>query len=85
MGRFIQDKTGIVVSVADSKGDRFVSGWKPFDGTPAASRRETPDKTWKNDDLKAYAEEHSIDLGDATKKEDFLAAIELHQESSQSE
>ena len=31
MSKFIQDGTGLVVSVADAKDDRFVSGWKPFD------------------------------------------------------
>jgi hypothetical protein len=29
------------------------------------------------DELKAYAAEHAIDLGDATKKADIVAAIEL--------
>ncbi len=30
MGRFIQDGTGVVVSVADEKDHRFESGWKPY-------------------------------------------------------
>ena len=81
MGRFIQNGTGIVVSVADSKDDRFASGWKPYDGTDSAPTSETPDKSWKVADLKAYADEKNVDLGDATKKEDILAAIELHNES----
>jgi len=81
MGRFIQDGTGVVVSVADSKDERFALGWKPYDGSEPAAKSETPDKSWKVAELKAYADEHTVDLGDATKKEDLLAAIELHNES----
>jgi hypothetical protein len=36
----------------------------------------TPDATWKVAELKAYADEHGVDLGDATKKADILTAIE---------
>lgn len=32
MGRHIQDGTGIVISVADEKDDRYSSGWKPYTG-----------------------------------------------------
>lgn len=76
MGRHIQDGTGVVVSVADEKDSRFASGWEPYDGTKSSTRSDVPDKTWKVDELKAHAAENSIDLGDATKKEDILAAIE---------
>lgn len=34
-----------------------------------------PDESWKNDDIKAYAESHGIDLGEAKTKADMLAAI----------
>jgi len=81
MSRFIQNGTGIVVSVDDSKDDRFASGWKPFDGAESPTKSDTPDKSWKVAELKAYADEHTVDLGDATKKEDLLAAIDLHNES----
>lgn len=78
MSRFENIQTGVVISVADSKDDRFSSGWK----TPGdEGKSETPDKTWKVPELKAYATEHEIELGDATKKDDVLAAIELHLES----
>ena len=33
-------------------------------------------------DLQALADENKIDLGDASKKEDIIAAIELHTEST---
>ena len=75
MGRFIQTGTGIVVSVDDSKDERFASGWKPYDGTESAPKSDTPDKSWKVDELKAYAAEHSIDLGEATKKDDIIAVL----------
>lgn len=81
MSKFQNISTGVVVSVADSKDERFASGWKPYDGTDSAPTSDTPDKSWKVADLKAYAEEKNVDLGDATKKEDILAAIELHNES----
>jgi hypothetical protein len=35
-----------------------------------------PDSSWKNDEIKAWAESHEVDLGDATKKADMLAAIQ---------
>lgn len=37
---------------------------------------EGPRDKWTVPKLKAYAEQHSIDLGDATKKADILAAID---------
>lgn len=36
MSKFIQDVTGVVVSVADEKDERFDSGWKPFESEPAS-------------------------------------------------
>lgn len=35
-----------------------------------------PDASWKNDDIKEWAESHGVDLGNATKKADMLAAIQ---------
>lgn len=37
---------------------------------------DAPDKTWKNDDIVAFAAEYDIDLGDATTKAEMLAAID---------
>lgn len=34
MSKFIQDGTGVVVTVADHKDDRFANGYKPFDAEP---------------------------------------------------
>jgi len=42
------------------------------DAVEAAS---TPDESWTNADIKEWANAHEVDLGDATKKADMLAAI----------
>jgi hypothetical protein len=53
------------------------SGWQrsgvaaPASEVPAG----TPDDSWKNADILKYAEERSIDLGDAKKKSDLLKVI----------
>lgn len=39
MSRFINDETGVVVSVDDSKDDRFTSGWKPADEVKKTTSR----------------------------------------------
>lgn len=73
MGKFINLKNGVVVSVADSKDERFASGWKRVGETASAS--ETPDKSWKVADLKSFADSNGIELDGATKKDEILAAI----------
>jgi hypothetical protein len=66
----------VVVSVSDETAALLGSEWVPVDGSHAsASISETPDKSWTNKALTAYAAEHAIDLGDAKKKDDILAAI----------
>lgn len=64
--------TGAIVRVRDDK--KLGSEWVPAEGSPAPVS-ETPDDSWSNKQLKAYAEEHAIDLGDARNKAGFLAAI----------
>ena len=75
MSRFTNLVTGAVVSVDDSKDHRFDGSWVR-DGEPI--RSATPDVSWKVSDLRAFAESNGVDLFDATKKADILAAIELH-------
>ena len=41
---------------------------------------DVPSDSWKVADIKAWAESHEVDLGDATKKADLLAAIQAHKE-----
>jgi hypothetical protein len=86
VGKWTNDATGAQVSVADEKDYRFASGWHVTGSTPKAERSDLPDASWKVAELKAYAEENGIDLLDATKKDDILAAIELYEpESSEGE
>lgn len=47
--------------------------WEPEDV-------EKPVEKMKVDELKAHAEKHGIDLGEATKKEDILAVVQAHLE-----
>lgn len=95
MGRWQNNETGAVVSVADEKDERFDDGWtslkkgetpRTADERRAAAEKkaaaatkpeksETPDDSWTIKELTAHAEENSIDLGDAKKKPDIIAAI----------
>lgn len=71
MARLKHATSGVIVSVADGAVGRLGSEWGPVN----AERSDSPDSSWKVADLKAYAEENSIDLGEATKKDDIVAAI----------
>jgi len=42
---------------------------------PASPVADAPTEEWKNADIKEWALAHDVDLGDATKKADMLAAI----------
>lgn len=68
---------GRQVTVPDAIAESYISqGWVA-PGSPALAEPDSaPSKSWKVDELKAYAEENAIDLGDATKKADILTAIE---------
>ena len=43
-------------------------------------KSDFPDDSWKVADIKTWATAHEVDLGDATKKADLLAAIQAHKE-----
>ena len=47
MSTFIQDGTGVVVSVADHKDDRFTVGFKPYTGD--AEPKRSPGRPKKAD------------------------------------
>lgn len=68
--RYQHATSGALVSVRDDKD--LGSEWKSLD---EATRSESPDSTWKVADLKAYASDNDINLGDATKKDDILTVI----------
>lgn len=72
MHRLRNELTGAVMTVPEATASRLGREWVDAD---KAQRSETPDATWKVADLKAYADENGIDLGDAKKKEDLLAVI----------
>lgn len=42
MGRFVNDTTGVVVSVDDSKDDRFADGWSIYTGEPEPEQKRQP-------------------------------------------
>lgn len=72
MPRLKHSVTGVTVSTSDETAKLLGSEWISADSAP---RSESPDSTWKVADLKAHASENGIDLGDATKKDEILAAI----------
>lgn len=72
MPRLINAKTGVIVNVDDATVNQLNKDWSEVG---SKSRSEAPDNTWKVAELKAHAEESGVDLGEATKKEDVLAAI----------
>ena len=78
--RYRHVTSGAVVSVRDDK--VLGSEWGPADGV---TRSESPDSTWKVADLKSYAADNGVDLGDATKKEDIVAAIAAASDSGSGE
>ena len=83
MPRLKSTVTGVTVTVSDDVAAVLDSEWVDAAATP---RSETPDKSWKIADLKAFAANHDpvIELGDATKKEDILAVIAAGTESTDS-
>jgi len=44
-------------------------------GDVVQTEAPVPTDEWKNSEIKEWAEAHQVDLGDATKKADMLAAI----------
>lgn len=82
MPRLRNALTGAVMTVSDETAGRLGSEWADADAKP---RSESPDSTWKVADLKAYAADNGVDLGDATKKDDVLAAITAGSDTGGSE
>ncbi len=42
MSKFVNEKTGVVFSVDDSKDDRYAQGHKPYKGEPKAPAKRAP-------------------------------------------
>ena len=72
MAEFVSPR-GVRVSVADDKQLGF--GWVADDEAVIEAPEGAPAESWKVDELRAFAEREGIDLGDATKKADILAAL----------
>lgn len=77
---------GRTVTVPDNVAESYISqGWV-VPGSPAPAEPDSaPSNSWKVAELKAYAKEHGVDLGDATKKADILTAIDAAASSEEDE
>lgn len=71
--RFARPRTGDVVTVPDVLEEKYDADPR-WERVPAPSALDD----MKIEELKAYAKEHDIDLGGATKKDDIRAAIDAH-------
>lgn len=72
MPRLRNKVTGAVVNVSETTAARMSHEWVDAD---AAQRSSEPDKTWKVDELKAYAAENGVDVSEAKNKGEVLEAI----------
>ena len=45
MSKFINPNTGVVVSVDDSKDERFAAGWEPYTTTPSKAAARSGKKS----------------------------------------
>lgn len=72
MPRLRNELTGAVMTVPEATAARLGGEWVDAD---KVTRSDKPDATWKVAELKAYAEESGIELGEATKKDDILATL----------
>jgi hypothetical protein len=82
MGRFINDTTKVLVSVDDSKDDRFGAGWTREGDAPQKekpAKSEIPDDTWTNKELDQFAADHGIDFTGLSNKPSRLEAIAAHE------
>ncbi|MEU4772961.1 SAP domain-containing protein [Micromonospora sp. NPDC023644] len=84
MGRFINSETGVVVSVADDKDERFASRlWSPYDGSQAGGDAEGAEgyDAMKVADLRAEIERRNEGRDEADllsldgRKPDLVAAL----------
>jgi hypothetical protein len=76
-GHMYFDKQNALASVGndESKLELIEAEGKKAEGGTGGGADEKPAKTWTLEKLKGYATEKSIDLGEATKKDEILAAI----------
>lgn len=72
MPRLRSTVTGAAMTVSDKVAARLGSGWVDAD---VIQRSSEPDSTWKVAELRSFAEENGVDLGEAKKKDEVLAVI----------
>lgn len=75
-----QGPDGTVITTPAGGGHALIAlGWEPLDPPEESDATEIPDgpptTSWKIPQLKAYADEHEIDLGAAKKKDEILAVL----------
>lgn len=83
MSTTLEHSKGQTVTVPDDAAEYYLSkGWKPAGATTETRPEDAveipdgvPTEAWKVPQIDAYAEREGIDLGDATKKPEKLAAI----------
>lgn len=71
-------KVGSEHDVDDALAQRLIDRGVAENTAPKAqapAKADTPDDSWTVADLRDYAHEHNIDLGDVSKKADILDAI----------
>lgn len=72
-------KDGRQITVPDTEiGYYATQGWQSPGGAPPVTSgfpEGPPEESWKAGELKAYADAHEIDLGDATTKKDILPLL----------
>jgi hypothetical protein len=71
---------GYYVPIAVAKAYEETLGTPKEAPAEADEKSDFPDDSWKVADIKEWASAHEVDLGDATKKADLLAAIQAHKE-----
>ena len=80
MPRFVNDTTKVVVSVADSKADRFTSGWTPLaEGEQPAESSDVPRGNASLETWRSYADSLGVEYAEDAKREDIKAAVDAAQ------
>lgn len=59
-------------STAEAQAEQGGAGWNREAGVGVS---DTPDESWRNDDLRSYAEEQGIEVSSQANKAELLAAI----------
>lgn len=76
MGSFRNDATGVVVSVADHKDERFANGWSPYVGEESEASDGAPRGNASREEWAEYATSKGVEFAEDAKRDDIKAAIE---------